>query len=136
MTIDVGEAQVRAAQTIGVYEQIDVALHVGGQRYPIDPISEPAFPAAAGLSLDNLRLAVERLQAVRLAGDRPLTRRLGLWAAPDPFHHPETAAVDAELAARYGDPTSEKVFTHFAGLRRKWLAAWRAEHRLPWLASF
>jgi len=81
------------------YSSIQVALHVGGARYPIDPLSGPAFPEGAGLTLDNLRLAVDRLHALRLAGDRLLTERLGMWPAADPFEHAEPAAVWSLLRA-------------------------------------
>jgi hypothetical protein len=76
-----------------VYHSLDVALHVGGRRFPVDPLSAPAFPAGEGLSLDDLQFAIERLHAVRLAGDPPLAAGLGLWAAPDPFEHARPAAV-------------------------------------------
>jgi hypothetical protein len=61
----------RASSSPPVYGSIQVALHVGGERYPIDPISAPVFRAGPGLSLDDLHLAVDRLHAAYLAGDRP-----------------------------------------------------------------
>ena len=76
-----------------LYGSLEVALHVGGQRFPVDPLSARAFPEGEGLSLDDLQFAVERLHAVRLAGDPPLAAGLGLWAAPDPFEHPHPAAA-------------------------------------------
>jgi len=47
---------------------------------------------------------------------------------------------DAELAKRYGDPNSRKVFlgmwdfrSGLSHVRQKWLEAWRAENDIPWL---
>jgi hypothetical protein len=48
---------------------------------------------------------------------------------------PPAPPPDAALAARYGDPASRKVYPSLAGLRRKWIHAWRTEQRLPWLAA-
>jgi hypothetical protein len=50
------------------------------------------------------------------------------WPPPPPD--------DAELAARYGDAEGRKVHPGLISVRRKWVAAWRAEQRLPWLATF
>ncbi|MGH2351804.1 MAG: RNA polymerase sigma factor, partial [Chloroflexota bacterium] len=69
-----------------LYDSISVAVQVGGRRWPTSPMSPPALSGEMP-SLDDLRLAVERLHAVRLAGDRPLTDRLTLWPALDPFEH-------------------------------------------------
>ena len=55
--------------------------------------------------MDDLRLAVERLHAVRLAGDRPLAGRLGLWPAPDPFEHPQPAVWSLLRSAEVGEET-------------------------------
>jgi hypothetical protein len=49
---------------------------------------------------------------------------------------PPTPLGDAELASRYGDSASRKVHMSCTSLRRKWIAAWRAEHQLSWLASY
>lgn len=53
---------------------------------------------------------------------------------------PPTPPSDAELARRYGDATSRKVFfgtlDYHRGrhlVRQKWLETWRAENDLPWL---
>jgi hypothetical protein len=78
---------------VPVYGSIEVALHVGGERYAVDPLSDPVFPDGPGLSLDDLRLAVDRLRDAFLTGDRPLGSRLGLWPAPDPFAHSDPAAA-------------------------------------------
>ncbi|MGH2370761.1 MAG: hypothetical protein ACRDI2_21500, partial [Chloroflexota bacterium] len=48
---------------------------------------------------------------------------------------PPEPPPDADLARRYGDPNGRRVFMSQAGLRRKWLEAWRAEHGLPWITS-
>jgi hypothetical protein len=54
------------------------------------------------------------------APDEVRRRLVALEPAPEP-------PPDAELAARYGDLAGRKVYMSVAGLRRKWLAAWRAE---------
>lgn len=82
-----------------VYGSIQVALHVGGERYAVDPLSAPVFPRGPGLSLEDLRLAVDRLRAAYFAGDRPLAGRLGIWPGPDPFEHADPAAVWSQLRA-------------------------------------
>ncbi len=53
---------------------------------------------------------------------------------------PPAPPSDAELAKRYGDSKSRKVFygqlDYHSGLymvRRKWLEAWRAENDIPWV---
>jgi len=76
-----------------LFDALEVTLHVGGQRYPIDPMGPRVFPSGPGLALDDLRLAIERLHAVRVAGARPLAERLGLWPGPDPFEHTAPASV-------------------------------------------
>ena len=93
------DAAQHAPSSIPVYGSIQVAMHVGGERYAIDPLSEPVFPTGPGLSLDDLRLAVDRLRATYLAGDQPLASRLGMWPAPDPFEHADPAAVWSLLRA-------------------------------------
>ena len=46
------------------------------------------------------------------------------WAAPP---------SDMDLAQQYGDPDAEQVHMGRMSVRRKWLAAWRADERLAWL---
>jgi hypothetical protein len=89
----------RAPSSVPAYGSIQVALHVGGERYAVDPLSAAVFPAGPGLSLDNLRFAVDRLRAAYFAGDQPLASRLGMWPGPDPFEHPDPAAVWSVLRA-------------------------------------
>jgi RNA polymerase sigma-70 factor, ECF subfamily len=74
------------------YDSIDVGLYVGGRRNPTCPTWEPQ--AVEGqLSLEDLRVAVQRLHAARLAGDRPLAARLGFHPTMELFEHPQPAAV-------------------------------------------
>ena len=42
---------------------------------------------------------MERLQALRTSGARPLAARLELWPLPDPFEHSEPAVVWSLLRA-------------------------------------
>jgi RNA polymerase sigma-70 factor (ECF subfamily) len=46
---------------------------------------------------------------------------------------PPDPPSDAELARRYGDTESRKVYMSLGHLRRNWLEAWRAENNIPWL---
>ena len=46
---------------------------------------------------------------------------------------PPDPPSDAELARRYGDTASQKVYMSPRPLRWKWLEAWRAENGIPWL---
>jgi hypothetical protein len=48
----------RALSSMPVYGSIQVALHVGGERYAVAPLSAPVFASGPGLSLEDLRLAV------------------------------------------------------------------------------
>lgn len=84
------------AERTPVYGRLDVGLEVGGRRYATDPLAEPTF-SGVGVSLEDLRWATARLHAVRLSGPRPLAGELSFWAAPDPFEHPQPAAVWALL---------------------------------------
>jgi RNA polymerase sigma-70 factor (ECF subfamily) len=84
-----------AGQTQPVYDEISVGMHVGGRRGATQPMGNLVL-SGAGLSLDDLRLAVERLRAAGTAGGAgapPLFGRLSMWPALDPFEHPDPAAV-------------------------------------------
>jgi len=86
-------ARVRLlAERPPVYTSLIVGMQVGGTRSATAPMFEPSWPGGM-LSLDDLRLAAERLHAVRLAGDRPLAKRLELWPLFELFYHPEAVAV-------------------------------------------
>jgi hypothetical protein len=74
-------------------------------------MSEPAFSGAAP-TVEELRWAVERLRAARLAGPRPLAGRVTFWAAPDPFEHPDPVAVWSLMReATVGPPEFELIAT-------------------------
>lgn len=78
-----------------VYDAISVAMQVGGRRGATQPMSNPVL-SGAGLSIEDLRLAVERLRAAGaagVAGDPPLFGRLSMWPALDPFEHPQPPEV-------------------------------------------
>jgi len=127
-----------------VYEALTVALQVGGPRSATQPIGKPLF-SDAKLSWDQVQLAVERLRAALVAGDRPLARKLDLWPALELFYHEKPIEVWSVLrSAEIGneafqeteegrlvvtdgwhlgrDPEAPKLLADFkeAGLRHVW----------------
>ena len=46
---------------------------------------------------------------------------------------PPERPSDAELARRYGDADSQKVYIGLWSLQRKWLEMWQEENKIPWL---
>ena len=136
------------------YESVSVSLHVGGPRWATQPMFEPLFPEEK-LSWDQVQLAVERLRAAGVAGDRPLARKLELWPLMELFYHEKPIEVwsflrSAEIGNeafqeteegrlvitdgwRLGrDPGTPKLLADFreAGLRHVWftLAGLRQTH--------
>ena len=75
-----------------VYESVSVDLHVGGPRWATQPMFEPLFPEEK-LSWDQVQLAVERLRAALVAGDRPLAGKLELWPLMELFYHEKPIEV-------------------------------------------
>ena len=84
------------AETAPIYESLSFGIECGGRHYATEPLSDPAFSGGVP-TVEELRWAVERLRAARLAGPRPLAERLSFWAAPDPFEHPDPVAVWSAL---------------------------------------
>jgi RNA polymerase sigma-70 factor (ECF subfamily) len=127
-----------------VYESLSVGLHVSGPRWATQPMLEPLFPDE-GLSWEQVQLAVERLRAALVAGDRPLASKLELYSAPELFYHPKPIEVwsflrsaeigneafqnseEGRLVVTDGwqlgrDPAAPKLLADFreAGLRHVW----------------
>jgi RNA polymerase sigma-70 factor (ECF subfamily) len=75
-----------------IYRSMSVGLHVGGPRWATAPMFEPLFSDDM-LSVEDVRLAVERLHAARVAGDSLLAPKLELWPALEPFYHQDPVAV-------------------------------------------
>ena len=75
-----------------IYDSLIVGLQVGGIHSATAPMFEEFRPAGM-LTLDDVKLAAQRLHAVRVAGDRQLATKLELWPLFEPFYHPEAAAV-------------------------------------------
>lgn len=46
---------------------------------------------------------------------------------------PPAPPTDQELAQRYGNAQSRKLYHRFDSMRHKWLRSWQQEHHLPWL---
>jgi RNA polymerase sigma-70 factor (ECF subfamily) len=94
-----------------IYESLSFGMECGGRQWVTEPMSEPAFSGAAP-TVEELRWAVERLRAARLAGPRPLAGRVTFWAAPDPFEHPDPVAVWSLMReATVGPPEFELIAT-------------------------
>jgi len=121
-----------------------VDLQVGGTCARCAPMCTGIFDGR-GLSLPDLRFAVEALHAIRVAGEHPLSPDLQLAGGPELFDHPEPVAVwtflrSAEIGneafqnTEYGrlystdgwrlgtDPEAAKLLAGFkdAGLRHVW----------------
>ena len=127
-----------------VYESLSVGLHVGGPRPATVPLFEPLFPEKK-LSWEEVQLAVERLRAAAVAGDRPLAGKVELWPALELFYHEKPIEVwsflrsaeigkeafqdseEGRLVVTDGwqlgrDPKAPKLLADFkeAGLRHVW----------------
>jgi RNA polymerase sigma-70 factor, ECF subfamily len=89
---DLADKAKLLAEKPPVYPGLDMIMHVGGQYPPVAPWAKPQTPLQ-GLSMENLRLAVEKIHALRIAGDRPLTERLHFWGSQDVFYHSEPITV-------------------------------------------
>ena len=95
----------------------------------------PNLWVSPDLSLRIQDSPAPRALVAHLRNDGPevVYGKLVKLAWPDPPSY-------AELARRYGDPTSRKVFfgswdyrNGLGMVRLKWLDAWRKENNIPWL---
>jgi len=75
-----------------LYENMSVGIQAGGPRWATDPLFEPAFPEQS-FSLADARFAVERVHAIRVAGERPLARKVELDPLFEVFYHPQPVDV-------------------------------------------
>lgn len=89
---DVATRARQIAERPPLYHSWRVDLQVGGTCARCAPMCTGIFDGR-GLSLPDLRFAVERLHAIRVAGERPLSPDLKLAGGPELFDHPEPVAV-------------------------------------------
>lgn len=92
MPPDLAEKAKMIAERPPVYERVSVNIQVGGPRWATSPMFEPIFPEQ-GLSLDDVRLAVQQLRAAFVAGDRPLAGNVELYPGPEIFYHSQPVDV-------------------------------------------
>jgi RNA polymerase sigma-70 factor (ECF subfamily) len=117
-----------------VYESIGVGLHLGGTHWATSPMFGPVLPAE-GLSLDDVRFVLARLEEVRAAGERPLYGKVKQhWPAPELFYHSDPFAawsllkhVEGEMIITDGwrlgtDPEAPRILERFYndGVRHMW----------------
>jgi RNA polymerase sigma-70 factor (ECF subfamily) len=69
------------------YRRLVVALQVGGRRWPTNPVAKPVIDGKA-LSFSDIEFAIERIHAIRLAGDQPLSEKLEFSPNLELFEHP------------------------------------------------
>ena len=112
------------AEGVPIYQSLSFGMECGGRYWATEPLSAPAFSGGVP-TLEDLRWAVERLRAARLAGPCPLAGRLSFWAAPDPFEHPDPVGIWCVLGeASIGPPGFPLIATD--GWRVGTDPAWRA----------
>jgi hypothetical protein len=102
------------------------------------PPTQPPDESMLGLLVDaRLDVWIGELLAppLRRVGNLRDETPMALYQKLVALDWPPRPPGDAELAERYGARAGRKVHMGGSSVRRKWLAAWRAEHGVPWLAQ-
>ena len=94
-----------------VYDSVSVSLQVGGTHWGTQPLFGPLF-SGEWLSLADLEVAVAKMHAARVVGERLLANKLEFWPLLELFYHQEPAEVwsflrSAELGTQAFQDTEE-----------------------------
>jgi RNA polymerase sigma-70 factor (ECF subfamily) len=87
-------------EAVTVFDHLHVLLHAGGTRGATAPLGPDLFDGD-GMSVGELREAVDRLHLLHGAGDVPLSNTLYVYPSLDPFENVDPAGAWA--ACRAGD---------------------------------